>query len=234
MVHLLIIAAAGLAAIGWVIYFRWKDAEHPEPVWLMIAVALGGVGAAFLALLKYIGLEKLGLPTDWSDLGGANLVHAASIALRIGFIEETCKLLPVVPVVLFTKQIDEPLDGLVYAGCAGLGLATAETAIQVFNGAFGLWDGLARAATGPISHALFAAPWGLGMARYALDRRKWPFAVGLAVSIACHATYDLLLARPELPPVAAAVVVLGLWGWLIWISPKLARERDAVPAPAPG
>jgi RsiW-degrading membrane proteinase PrsW (M82 family) len=231
MLHLLLVAAAGVAAIAWVGYFRWKDAEHPEPLWLMGAVLLGGVAAAFLALAKYLVMEKVGLGTDWENLAGPDLVRAARLGLRIGFIEEGCKLLPVAALVLFSKQVDEPLDGIVYAGCAALGLATAETAMQVYNEAFGLWDGLARALTAPIAHALLSAPWGLGLARYALSKRLWPAGVGFLVSVVAHGSYDVLLARPELPPVAAAGVVLALWGWLIWLTPRLAKERAPVPTP---
>ena len=225
MVHLLVVIVSGLAAIAWVGYFRWKDARHPEPPWLMAGVAAGGVGAALVALAGDLGLEALGLPTDWSDLAGADLVRAGRIALRIGLIEESAKLLPVLGLLSLSRQLDEPLDGIVYAACAALGLATAETAIQLYSGAFGLWDGLARAVSGPISHALLSAPWGLGLARVALEKRHGALAVGFVVSIACHAGYDLLLARPELPPVVAAGVILALWLWLIWITPRLCQER---------
>lgn len=225
LVHLSITAVSGLAAIAWVGYFRWKDAGHPEPLWLMAAVAAGGVGAALLALAEYLGLEALGLPTDWSDLAGEDLVRAGKIALRIGLIEESAKLLPVLAVLRFSRQLDEPLDGIVYAACAALGLATAETAIQVYGGAFGFWDGLARAVAGPISHALLSVPWGLGLARVALDKRRGALALGFLISVVCHGGYDLLLARPELPPLVAAGVILALWLWLIVLAPRLAGER---------
>jgi len=227
MLPFILIAVSGLAALGWIIYFRWKDALHPEPLWLLGVTLMGGVAAAFLALLEYFLLENLGHPTDWSDLAGTNLGRAIGMGLRIGLIEEAAKFLPVLAVVLFSKELDEPLDGIVYAGCAGLGLATAETAIQLYNGAYGFVEGLARAVTGPIGHALLSAPWGLGIARYVLNQERWKFFVGFAVSLLCHAAYDVLLARPELPPVAGAGVVLGLWIWLMWVCPKLVQERPA-------
>ena len=45
---------------------------------------------------------------------------------------------------------------------------------------------------------------------------------GFVASATLHGLYDLLLARPALLPAAGAVLVLGVRGWLLWTTPKLA------------
>jgi protease PrsW len=213
----------GLFVFAWLGYFRWKDALHPEPVLLMLAVAAGGAGAAVLALATFAGLEALGLPTAWEQLASPAWGEALGAALRVGLVEEGAKLLPVLPVALRLRCYDEPLDGIVYAACAGLGFAAAESAVLLWTGELGPIDSLARAAAAPLTHALMAAPAGLGLAAAVLHARRWALPLGLGASVGVHALYDLLLARPELPPAGAALLVLALWGWLLWVAPRLAR-----------
>ncbi len=211
------------SAGGWVAYYRWKDRARPEPLWLLLATAAGGGAAILLALLGYGGFEARGIGTDWTDLGGARIGHALAAAARIGSIEELAKLAPVLPVAFLHRKYDELLDGIVYAACSALGFATAESILLLSQGELDVLQVLARAAAAPATHALFAGPWGLGLAYAALERRWWALAAGLGISIAAHGGYDLLLARTEIPQALSTIVVLGLWVWLIWISPRLAK-----------
>ena len=75
-------------------------------------------------------------------------------------------------------------------------------------GAVGPLESLARAATAPLTHALLAAPAGLGLANAVLRGRRWTLPAGLAASMVAHALYGLLLGRPELPPACAALLML--------------------------
>jgi RsiW-degrading membrane proteinase PrsW (M82 family) len=231
---LLLSTLVGLLAFAWLGYFRWKDARQPEPLLLMLAVAGGGAGAALAALGLFAALEGGPLAVSWEALGGAGLGPAALAALRIGLVEEGLKLLAVAPLALRHRRFDEPLDGPVYAACAGLGFAAAESWALLLAGELAPLDSLARAAAAPLTHALLAAPAGWGLAAAVLRGSTLALPAGLAVSVAAHALYDLLLARPGVPPGAAAAVVLALWVWLLVMAPRLARPASPPRPPGAG
>ncbi|HSP77268.1 MAG TPA: PrsW family glutamic-type intramembrane protease [Myxococcaceae bacterium] len=228
----LIVIAVGAGAVAWVIYFRSKDRASPEPLGLMLAVAGAGALSVPVALAGYGGFEAAGLPTEWEALAGDDLVWAVRVALRIGLVEELAKLLPVVAVVLFTRQLDEPLDGIIYAACSALGLAAGETIFLLRGGELGLTEGIARALSAPLSHALLSAPWGLGFALFLLRRQRWGLPLGLGLSILLHGAYDLLLSRPELPSFTASLLILAVWIWLLVMTPRLTAQAHPPPAPS--
>jgi len=223
-------AAAVISAVGWLLYFRWKDRARPEPPWAMVAAAAGGAMAILLSLQGYAFATAAGAETSW-ELLQSGIVPAMKGAFQVGAVEETSKLVAVLPIVFGTSHFDEVFDGIVYAACAALGFATAEMWWLLAHGDFELLAALGKAVTGPISHALLSAPWGLGLSLAVLKKRRLALPIGLAVSIAAHGGYDLLLARPDLPPFLSAVVVLAIWVWFLWYTPRLARLAPVVRAP---
>ena len=227
----LALAAAAASAIGWLLYFRWKDRARPEPPWLMGAGVGGGAAGVALALLGYAFADATGAETSWEHLQSVAFADAALAALRVGAVEEIAKLVVLLPIALWAPHFDELLDGIVYAACAAVGFATVETGWMLLHGDWELFAALGRAVTGPLAHALLAAPWGLGLAMAMLQRRRRALAIGLGLSIAAHAAYDLLLARPGVPPSVSAGVVLVLWLWFLRAAPRLARLRPVVRAP---
>lgn len=221
----LLLSLAGAGAGAWIAYFRWKDKRRPEPLPLIALTAAAGVLAIAAASLGYDLLEDAGRAPTWEGLGGA-WSRALPTALAIGFVEESAKFLPVLLIARLTTHFDELLDGLVYAGAAGAGFALAETVAFLWAGELSTLDAIARAVAAPITHALFAAPAGLGLAYAVLEGRHWALALGFAVSVVSHGAYDLFLAQPGLQ-LAAAGVVLLVWIWLIWIAQRLVRRPVA-------
>ncbi len=223
---MLLISLAGAGAGAWIAYFRWKDKRRPEPLLLLMATTAAGMVAVAAASLGYGLLDGVGRAPTWEALGGA-WSTAVPTALAVGFVEELAKFLPVLVVAQLTTHFDELWDGPVYAGAAGVGFALAETLAFLFAGELGTLDGAARAVAAPITHALFAAPAGLGLAYAVLERKYWALALGFAASVVSHALYDLFLAQPGFH-LAASGVVLVIWVWLIWVARDLVR-RPAIP-----
>ena len=219
----LLVPAAAAGAAAWLVYFRWKDRARPEPWGLQLATFAVGAGAVGAALLGYRAADALGPVASWEALVGP-WARAVPAALVIGTVEEAAKLLPVLPIALASRHFDELWDGPVYAGAAAVGFALAETALLAASGELGLVDGAARAVAAPITHAVFAAPWGLGLARFVLRRDRRALALGFAASAGTHGLYDLLLARPGFQ-LAAAGIVLALWVWMLWTAHRLAHPR---------
>ena len=124
--ELLAMAVAVVSAAGWLLYFRWKDRARPEPPWLMAAGIAGGAAGVLLSVLGYAFASAAGAEASWEVLQ-SSVPAAVMAALQVGAVEETSKLVAVLPIALFATAFDEVLDGIVYAACSALGFATAET-----------------------------------------------------------------------------------------------------------
>ncbi len=205
---LVIAATAG----AWYAYFRLKE-RRAKPFLFELAALLGGFLAAGLSLLAFNRLESFGLVADWCVLeaGGRRGISMSLIAAAI---EECSKFLPTLGlVVLGRRTLTGARDSLFFAALAGVGFAAAESLFLCQQG-LPLVDSLARALTSPVTHALFAAPAGLGLGRLVMRRRLWALPLGLLTSIGAHAAYNLLLAQ-GVPLVVPAFLVLTLWMWLL-------------------
>ena len=219
----------GAAVFAWGFYFRWKDALHPEPVWLMLVGVGGGAGSVLVAQGGYQLADSIGVRTSWELLseGAANEVLA--VAVMIGVIEELAKLVPVLTIVLFARShFDEPLDGLVYAGCSAIGFSVAETALIAWYQDLPAMEFFARAAAAPISHAMLSAPWGVGLAVTYFQKKPVPLALGFALSVIAHGLYDVFITIQDIGPLLGALLILALWVWAIRVTPRLvglAREK---------
>lgn len=216
------VSASSASAGCWVLYFRWKDKQRPEPWWMLVAAIAGGLVSVPAGWGAYGVLEHLGYRAEWEVLQSPSLATSLWGALVIGGLEESLKLLPVVLIAVASKHFDELLDGLVYAPVVAIGFATAES-WALFSAGGSSWPELvARTAAAPLSHAILAAPAGYGAAVAVLQKRWWALPAGLGVTVAAHAGYDWFLARPTFGNTAAALLILALWIWVIRAAPKLA------------
>src|SRR3954464_12759302 len=105
-VDALAMAVAVISAIGWLLYFRWKDRARPEPPWLMAAGIAGGAAGVRLSWLGSAFASAAGAETNWEVLQ-SSVPAAVMAALRVGVVEETSKLLAVLPIALFATAFDE-------------------------------------------------------------------------------------------------------------------------------
>jgi RsiW-degrading membrane proteinase PrsW (M82 family) len=164
---------------------------------------LGGAAAFGLAVGAYDLASMAGCVVSWDGLargGAAALVLAAAV----GLVEEGAKLAGILLVVErgFRKRA-------VLAAAAGVaaGFAALE-ALLVLHGHASA-TALARAALGPVAHALLVVPLAFGaIAALGRDSRRWvPLVPALLASAALHGAADLSLATPWLggPGYAAAL-----------------------------
>ncbi|MGC9400766.1 MAG: PrsW family intramembrane metalloprotease [Anaerolineae bacterium] len=181
------------AALLW-----WLDRYEKEPLGLLgFAFMWGAIPSIILSLLLEILFD-----VPLLVLSGQNtLVYqllGASLAAPI--IEEGTKALAVLGLfIFFPREIDSPLDGLVYGGMVGFGFAAVENFFYLMtayesgglSGAFGL--ALLRAGLFGLNHAMYTAFTGLGVALALELRRIWLVVMpllGLALSIAAHAYHN--------------------------------------------
>ncbi|MBN1260432.1 MAG: PrsW family intramembrane metalloprotease [Anaerolineae bacterium] len=176
----------------------WLDRYEKEPLYLLVPALLwGGVPAIILSLILELILDVpiLALAPNALayDLLGSSLLAP--------LVEEGTKALALVLLFLFfRREIDSPLDGLIYGGMVGFGFAAVENffylvgafAVGGLPGAVGLT--LLRAGLFGLNHAMYTAFTGLGLA-LALESRSLALkgllpVLGFALAIGAHAYHN--------------------------------------------
>jgi RsiW-degrading membrane proteinase PrsW (M82 family) len=215
----------------------WFDRYEREPVGLLIVAFLwGAIPAIIFSVIAQLIFE-IPISILVGRNMGAQLIGAGLVA---PLTEEPFKgLALLLLLLLFRREIDTPLDGIVYGGLVGFGFAATENALY-FLGEFGMSGltgvlGLAffRAVIFGLNHALFTACTGLGFAlAHTSPNKALRFSapiLGLAAGTALHAIHNIgaSLGSALCWPLVISVVsdwggVLAFLGILLWIS---YRER---------
>lgn len=210
------------SALLWMYYVQWKDRQNPEPRRRLLRAFLLGIAACVLAMFAFDGLAMIGVPV----LQPADRLWTATYCfLFIGPIEEGFKLLVAVLFVFRWRDYDEPLDGFVYAAAISLGFASAE---NFYNTAQLDWpQQLAHTVSLPLTHTLFSAIWGFGLAyaRFQAVRapRRFAWQIGsVLLAMFVHGLYDFLLFAYRATFVTSAIALM-LWLAVLWRVRSYAR-----------
>ncbi len=208
---LVILALALGPGVFWVWYFYHRDKFEPEPAALIIKIFL--IGALITIPVAFIE-------------GFFGLFIASPVIMGVvvaPVVEEYGKFWVVRRFIYRDVEFDEPMDGIVYAASAALGLASFENVLYVFA-AYAASPSLAlgtvaiRAIFSVPGHALFSSVWGyaLGRAKFtAAQRRPAIIARGLALAMVLHGIFNFLLFSADTFAYATAIFILvlipGLW-----------------------
>lgn len=213
ILFLLALALAPGIAIGLYIYL--KDKHEPEPLSLLLISFLYGCASIFVTLIISYPLDVLlALRID-------NVVDQfANAFFKVALVEEFSKFVFIRFILYRNKNFNEPFDGIVYAIMVGMGFATLENVLYVFQ--FGFTTGIVRMFTAVPAHATFAILMGyfLGKAKFT-HRREIAYSItALLVATAFHGAYDYFLFISFIP---------GLWlGALISLIIALILSRKAI------
>ena len=173
----------------------WLDRFEAEPTSLLLfAFAWGAVVATFVALLVNSYSVVL------LEAAGGDMTAAA--VLVAPWVEETAKGAVVLLVMLVRRrEFDGVVDGIVYAGLAGVGFAFTENVLYLGRALQeGGTSGLAvtfvlRGLVGPFAHPLFTMAIGIGLGLAATTDRRWLRVVAPLVGWLCavglHALWNL-------------------------------------------
>lgn len=173
-------------AIALLIYI--KDKHEPEPIKLLLLSFLYGALSLGLNLAIGLPLSKL------FDIHEKNLEEQAIHAFAVvAFVEEFSKFIFIRGILYRDKNFNEPLDGIVYAVMVGMGFATAENILYVWNGDGG--TAIIRMFSALPAHAMFAVLMGywLGKAKFTQRKGIYYSIVALAVATLFHGVYDYFL-----------------------------------------
>ncbi len=214
--NILILLALALApglAIGLYIYL--KDKHEPEPLGLLLTSFLYGGVSIFLTL-------AISLPVDYLvSFKEDDVVHQfANAFFKVALIEEFSKFVFIRFILYNNKNFNEPFDGIVYAIMVGMGFATLENILYVFQ--YGFATGVLRMFTAVPAHATFAVLMGyfLGKAKFTHRKELWYSVAALLVAAAFHGAYDYFLFISFVP---------GLWiGAALSLIVALVLSRKAI------
>ncbi len=208
---LAILALALGPGIFWMWYFYHRDRFEPEPAALIAKIFLLGVLVTFpVAFVEgFFGLFI-----------ASSLITGVVIA---PIVEESGKFAVVYWFAYRDTEFDEPMDGIVYAAAAALGLASLENVLYVFSAyvtspSLALGTIVVRALFSVPGHALFSSVWGyaLGRAKFAAPERRAGIVFrGLALAMVLHGIFNFLLFSADIVAYAMVVFILilipGLW-----------------------
>jgi RsiW-degrading membrane proteinase PrsW (M82 family) len=206
------------ASLFWLWLIARHDDHEPEP-WPLVVLALL-LGAAATAGVLWLR------PTLEHWLGAMSPACEAFVATAAH--EEAWKLLAFLPL-LCLRELDEPLDGVVYGAAVGLGFATVENLREVAGlGDLGVL--LERASTATLLHTACTGCLGFCLAeaklrRFGLHTPAW-LALGLVIAVGGHGLYDLFLTGDRAQSLVSLLVVLPLAVGLLALKVHWARSRS--------
>jgi protease PrsW len=152
--------------------YLWLDRYEAEPVSLLLfAFAWGAAVATFGALVINTASSEAIKASGGDPITSSFLVAP--------FVEEAFKGMAVLLVLLLRRrEFDGIVDGLVYAGMAGIGFAFVENVLYLgrtladVGGTGTVFVFLLRCVVSPFAHPLFTSATGLGLGVAARSRRR--------------------------------------------------------------
>lgn len=187
--YLIAILAGLIPALLWLLFWIREDRKHPEPKKLLALTFFIGM----LVVVPVFKLESLALEHVSND---------TARTLWWVVIEELGKFLAAYFIVLRRKEVDEPIDYVIYMVTVALGFAAAENALFISNP---LSSGLAldslvtgnmRFIGATLLHILASTAVGISMAFafYKSRAAKRAYLVGgIVLAIALHAGFNLTI-----------------------------------------
>jgi RsiW-degrading membrane proteinase PrsW (M82 family) len=205
---------------SWFLY--WLDRYEKEPRWLLLMTFFWGGFIAIIGTLIVASIFEIGFSFVLND---AVLEDIAGGSITAPLVEEFMKGLAVLAVfLLFRKEFDSVLDGIIYGGIAGLGFAATEN-VFYFMGQYSEagWSGMfanfaLRVGVFAWGHPFYTAFTGLGFAlartnKNILVRLAAPI-IGYFLAVAAHAFHNTVLLFVS---GLGSLVFVVLVEWASWI-----------------
>jgi len=217
---------------------NWLDRYEKEPKLLLGAAFLWGVviaggGAFILNTVFDIGIYALTGSEGAAEFGTTSIVAP--------IIEEGLKGLAVLVVfLLFRKEFDSVLDGVVYAAVTAMGFAALENVLYIYRNGYlqSGWEGLwtlviIRVILVGWMHPFFTAFTGIGLAIARMSRNLLVKIIavptGYAIAVTAHAfhnTFSGLIGGIQGFVAGTFVDYLGYAAMIVFIIWMIAYERN--------
>jgi RsiW-degrading membrane proteinase PrsW (M82 family) len=205
-------------------YMYIRDKYEKEPLRLLVT------GITFGALITFPVIQTatyatilLPVTTAFGDAAFASFVSSS-------LVEEGFKFAVLFLLIWFNRNLNEPLDGIVYAVFISLGFAGLENFLYVFNPELGgISTAVLRAVFSVPGHALFGVTMGyfFALAKFEPSRRGVYILCAFVTAWLMHGVYNFIL-------MAAAgyfLIFLIPFAYLMWRGGlrKIKRHLEASP-----
>jgi len=203
----------------------WLDHYEKEPIPLLVGVFAWGMlvaaGGSYV-LNTLFGISVFGIT------GSAALSDLTTGSISAPLVEESLKGLAVLLVFLvFRREFDSILDGVVYAGIAALGFAATENTLYIWRGyESGGWGGLValvfiRVILVGWQHPVYTAFIGIGLALARTNRsvlvKGLAFLGGWGLAMFTHSVHNTLAAFTSVENLTCLVGTLLDWTGVLFM-----------------
>ncbi|WP_371741750.1 PrsW family intramembrane metalloprotease [Herbiconiux sp. VKM Ac-2851] len=174
---------------------RWEPEPRPA---LWFAFLWGAAASVAIALIVDLGVQVI--VATASD-GQATTSDLWSSVIQAPVVEESAKAAGVLLlVIIFRRQFDGPVDGLVYGATVAAGFAFTENILYfgqslIESGGVGLgFTFVLRGIMSPFAHVMFTACTGVALG-FAVRQKHWfaavaVFLLGLVLAMGLHALWN--------------------------------------------
>ncbi len=198
-------------ALFWLWFWLREDKERPEPLLLVAIAFVAGMAVVPLAL----PLQSAAI----SIYQGNNLMWVWVV------IEEVLKYAAALLVVLWNREVDEPIDFVIYLIAIALGFAALENALflltPLVNSEIATLavTGSFRFLGATLLHVLCSATIGVALAFAFYKSRLWRViygTVGLFIAILLHGWFNFFIMRAAEPGLDRAneLLIVFLFVWM--------------------
>ncbi len=194
-----------IPALFWVWFWLREDKANPEPYFLIAISFIAGMAVVPMAL----PLQKMAI-----DLySGSNVIVVWVI------IEELLKYAVALALVFWNKEVDEPIDMVIYLIVIALGFAALENALFIFNPLImnnfvdSALTGSFRFLGATLLHVLASGTIGICLAlSYYRSRTTQIIAgtFGLSIAIVLHALFNFFIMNAS----GEAILAVFLFVWM--------------------
>jgi RsiW-degrading membrane proteinase PrsW (M82 family) len=219
------ILGAVIPSLFYVSFVWWLDRYEKEPVWLLtLAFLWGAVPAAILSVVLELIVDASILAVSGESVVGT----LASVSVNAPLVEESAKGVALLGLwLLFRREFDDVLDGIVYGAMIGFGFALSENLFAYFLPILseeGLQAGLTniflRTVVFGFNHAFWSGIIGaaVGYARLARRRIWWLLAPlgGWLAAVLLHGIHNAGATLAEQTMcLSLGLSLLAHWGGLL-------------------
>lgn len=201
---MLALALALAPTLAIVLFIIYRDKFDREPPTVLAGSFFYGMIATVPAIALEIGAGYFGLEKT---------IHGTVIFVFFGvaLVEEFVKFVPLRIYSFNRRSFDEPLDGIVHGVMVGLGFATLENLLYVYQNGIGV--AIARMFLSVPGHAAYGVIMGyfFGKAKFNYRNRLGLLLTGLLVATFFHGLYDscLFVSQKVADNTTKAILVLS-------------------------
>lgn len=212
--------SAALVTAIWIFYIRNLDFFSKEKLkFTILGFVLGILSTFFTFPLSDI------VTTIFSIVYSSNTFYNLFVYsfLGIGIVEELIKIVPVLIILVFTKEIDEPIDLIYYASVSALGFAFIENLLYFREISGSIVIG--RALTSAVGHMIDSSFVVYGIILWKFRREKFRVVIYyFFLGAFAHALYDYFLFE-ELTLLFYAAFAFFIQAWVIMINNAINNSK---------